>query len=281
MEETTLKMYKIGTLSKFLGIPEHVLRFYERKGLLKSKRKPDSPMRYYDEFDINLLVITKRLRALGFTVDEIRGILQRESDREQVDYYNLLSRRQDELTQEINSLLHIQQEITKLKSTYRLNEKYQDRISVQSQQELVWFYMMDANRSQNSMRINETIIQTLMNKVNPSIYEMAVLDMDDPDFDPEHPVSYSWGFAFPPEYLSLLPADCHSSLLHIRGGSYYVSGARETTDCMLDPNRITGLYRHLTETGNTPSGYFLVELLPGGWTNYMIPIPEINPKKRY
>ncbi|MCI8515131.1 MAG: MerR family transcriptional regulator [Lachnospiraceae bacterium] len=44
-------LYKIGTIAEVLGMPVHVVRFYEEKGLLKAKHIDGSTTRYFDEYE--------------------------------------------------------------------------------------------------------------------------------------------------------------------------------------------------------------------------------------
>ena len=62
--------YKIGDVSRVMGMTTSALHFYEKEGIIDTP-KVDSGRRYYKEADINRLVSTKKYRAMGVTVREI------------------------------------------------------------------------------------------------------------------------------------------------------------------------------------------------------------------
>jgi len=67
---------QIGELAKRGGVSIQTVRYYERYGLLpKPERKP-SRYRIYGESDIQRLQFVLHAKALGFTLDEIRHILE-------------------------------------------------------------------------------------------------------------------------------------------------------------------------------------------------------------
>ncbi|HEV2300479.1 MAG TPA: helix-turn-helix domain-containing protein [Stellaceae bacterium] len=65
----------IGELSRRTGCNIETIRYYERIGLLPL---PDRVGRYrrFAAVDIRRLVFVRRARALGFTLDEVRTLLQ-------------------------------------------------------------------------------------------------------------------------------------------------------------------------------------------------------------
>lgn len=66
---------KIGEVSKRSGIGIEALRFYERGGLLGRPARTRSGYRVYDEGVLQRLAFIKRAQALGFTLDEIKRII--------------------------------------------------------------------------------------------------------------------------------------------------------------------------------------------------------------
>lgn len=68
-------MLKIGEVARRTGIGIETLRFYERSGLLKPPARTMSGYRVYDDEAIERLDFIKRAQTLGFTLDEIRQII--------------------------------------------------------------------------------------------------------------------------------------------------------------------------------------------------------------
>jgi MerR family mercuric resistance operon transcriptional regulator len=70
------KRLTVGCLAKELGICTETIRYYHRIGLLPvPPRAPGSTVRRYGEEDVRLLRFIKQAQHLGFSLEEIRGLL--------------------------------------------------------------------------------------------------------------------------------------------------------------------------------------------------------------
>ena len=67
---------KIGEVSQASGIGIEALRFYERSGLLGKPARTTSGYRVYDSGVINRLAFIKKAQTLGFSLDEIRRVIE-------------------------------------------------------------------------------------------------------------------------------------------------------------------------------------------------------------
>ncbi len=65
----------IGKVSKESGTPIETIRFYEREGLLPEAARTESGYRLYDKDAAKRLRFISRAKSLGFTLAEIREIL--------------------------------------------------------------------------------------------------------------------------------------------------------------------------------------------------------------
>src|SRR5215213_7307113 len=74
-EEEGRRMLKIGEVSRKSGVGVEALRFYEKGGLLDSPSRTYSGYRVYGEEVLERLAFIKRAQALGFSLDEIRRIV--------------------------------------------------------------------------------------------------------------------------------------------------------------------------------------------------------------
>lgn len=73
---------KIGKASKLSGISQRMIRHYEKIGLVKIAARRDSGYRDYDESDVHTLRFVGRARDLGFSIEEIRRLLELWQNRE-------------------------------------------------------------------------------------------------------------------------------------------------------------------------------------------------------
>lgn len=73
---------QIGLLAKRAGVPIDTVRYYERNGILPPPERQASGYRAYDERDVERLRFLRRAKALGFTLVEIRDLLELSSRRD-------------------------------------------------------------------------------------------------------------------------------------------------------------------------------------------------------
>src|SRR5574338_1446272 len=66
---------QIGELAAEAGVSVQTLRYYERRGLVTTARKPGSRYRQYGPATLRTIRFIRRAQALGFTLDEIRDLL--------------------------------------------------------------------------------------------------------------------------------------------------------------------------------------------------------------
>lgn len=71
----------IGTLSKRTGCNIETIRYYERVGLLPAPARSAGGYRLYGTDHLKRLTFIRRARALGFSIDEVRTLLQLADER--------------------------------------------------------------------------------------------------------------------------------------------------------------------------------------------------------
>ena len=66
----------IGTVARAVGVNVETIRFYQRKGLLDEPERPRGSFRRYGPDDVARLQFIKSAQRLGFSLDEIAGLLR-------------------------------------------------------------------------------------------------------------------------------------------------------------------------------------------------------------
>ena len=66
----------IGALSRRSGVNIETIRFYERIGILPKPPRTQGGHRVYSRDHLKRLSFVRRSRELGFTLDEVRGLLE-------------------------------------------------------------------------------------------------------------------------------------------------------------------------------------------------------------
>lgn len=64
-----------GQLAKRTGCNAETIRYYEKTGILPDPRRSNSGYRYYDEGNVRRLHFVMQSRELGFSIEEIRSLL--------------------------------------------------------------------------------------------------------------------------------------------------------------------------------------------------------------
>lgn len=76
-----MKLLTIGQVARRAGLGVETVRFYEREGLLDKPARKQSGYRQYAEDAVRVLRFIQRAKRLGFTLKEIKGLLELQNDR--------------------------------------------------------------------------------------------------------------------------------------------------------------------------------------------------------
>jgi Cu(I)-responsive transcriptional regulator len=71
----------IGTVAERSGVPPKSIRYYESIGLIHPAERRANGYRSYSRHDMQTLAFIKRARSLGFSVEEVRDLLDLWRDR--------------------------------------------------------------------------------------------------------------------------------------------------------------------------------------------------------
>jgi MerR family copper efflux transcriptional regulator len=99
-------MLNIGEAAHASGVSAKMIRHYEAIGLMPAARRTASGYRVYDEEDIRVLQFIHRGRALGFSLENIAGLLAlwQDKDRASADVRRLAEQHIGELDRKIAEL---------------------------------------------------------------------------------------------------------------------------------------------------------------------------------
>ena len=109
--------YKVGEIAEIVGVNVETLRYYEKIKLMpKPKRKEFSSYRIYDDNDLARLTFIKRAKELGFTLKEIKELLDLkiESTATCGDIKHLAEHKLTDIENRIKDLLKMKKVLTKL-----------------------------------------------------------------------------------------------------------------------------------------------------------------------
>lgn len=72
----------IGAVAKAAGVNVETIRFYQRRGLLPEPARPYGSIRRYGGADVARVRFVKAAQRLGFSLDEVAGLLQLDDGRQ-------------------------------------------------------------------------------------------------------------------------------------------------------------------------------------------------------
>ena len=106
-------MLKIGEVSKRSGVGVEALRFYEKSGLLDRPSRTFSGYRVYGAEVLERLTFIKQAQALGFSLDEIRRIVEdaRRGESPCDEVREIVRRRLSELDERLRELHRYRKEL--------------------------------------------------------------------------------------------------------------------------------------------------------------------------
>lgn len=73
---TTRQLHQIGEVADRLGLSLRTVRYYEEAGLVSPSQRTEGGFRLYSEDDIARLDLIKQMKPLGFSIQEMRELLE-------------------------------------------------------------------------------------------------------------------------------------------------------------------------------------------------------------
>jgi len=106
----------IGQAASASGVSAKMIRYYESIGLIPKTVRTEAGYRVYSEHDVHTLRFIRRARDLGFSVEQIAGLVSLWQDRERaskdvkaiaLDHVKVLERKVRELQEMASTLRHL------------------------------------------------------------------------------------------------------------------------------------------------------------------------------
>jgi DNA-binding transcriptional MerR regulator len=107
----------IGDLAKATGVKVVTIRFYEQVGLMPTPSRTEGNYRVYKPEHVRRFKFIRRLRALGFTLDQVRDLLRLSSEKNQAcsEVDRITNRHLAEVEQKIRDLQKLASELRRFK----------------------------------------------------------------------------------------------------------------------------------------------------------------------
>lgn len=175
-------MYKIGQLAKEAGISIRTLRYYDELGILKPSFVSDTGYRYYNQDDIMKLHHIAMLKQLGFTLPQIRSVLEEEAGWFRAKKWTHAIRMQLEMLRKEKNRLDLLERM--LLTTLRTIEL---RNEVRSEELLLFIHALQTN--DDGTAANSIQLENRMKQFNSD--ELTIIERL-PRFDEDDPRADEW-----------------------------------------------------------------------------------------
>ncbi|MCI8515130.1 MAG: MerR family transcriptional regulator [Lachnospiraceae bacterium] len=213
--------------------------------------------------DINRLIFAKLYRKLGFSIEEIQNLFEREKRFEEIDYYDFFAGKQREIGEQIRRLERIQKQLSLYQNLFYGVLKRPASVGNTKLPELFWSFTMDQVRSMEKFPKYKPATKVVADEIFPKVRLMAVGDLSETAVEKEE-YGYEWGLDFGAEDLHRFSEEQKKLLKRIPAKEYYCMFAFPGRDCILKKEMARPLYEKAGEDGVKLSGYILAELFPGG-----------------
>lgn len=100
-------MMTVGETAKAVGVAPSTLRYYERRGLLTPSDRSRSAYRLYDQEAVERLAFIRAAQGVGFTLDDIRTLLELDADAPCEEVQTLLERRLTDVEAKLTNLKRV------------------------------------------------------------------------------------------------------------------------------------------------------------------------------
>ncbi|MCC8179768.1 MAG: MerR family transcriptional regulator [Planctomycetes bacterium] len=272
------RKYKIGAISKLLGIPIQTLHYYEQCGFVSPQKDSSSKYRYYDAWDVNYLLDGKQLRSYDFSNAEIEEMINCSSVEDIQAKFDQQERRL------VDRMYHYQAVLDELNAEKKRLAAFRDDLGKFSETKSPQLYF-NPYRLKNSYRsstdrediprIDNWLSHMPFIKATFKITRESIDRKGSADFD------YWWGFSVPPKRAKEMNIPTHDAeymASQLCQYTVFTAHSQNTFIPSVYEQVFTPLWRRGFEISDAPVGRLIVRAHEEGeYTRYFeIWVPVAN-----
>lgn len=236
-----MMQYKIGDVARILGISRDLLRYYEKKGVVRPQKDKHNDYRYYDSWDINFLLDCLWYKNFGFGIEQTAHMVtscpyddllsrldvKKGEIRESIRHQELLLRRIDEHRERIDRIrddigkCDIRQSPEIVRYLNRYNFIYDNRVELQ--------------------RLSQRWL-----KYMPFTQRYFEISRDDLLAERDN---YAWGFSLDMEYVREFDVPSKSPVVHLPACRSIHSAFKSSGKNRFTPRHIDYMLKYAEDNG--------------------------------
>lgn len=219
--------YRIGDLAATVGLPVHVVRFYEKYGIVSPKRTGEGNYRTFEELDLRRLTLARHLRSFGFSLEQTAELLSSSTYAQQ---YEALDLRAHQITQELRRLERVRQSIYRELSDMDFAQETLTQCRLTRLPGMYWLFSHTEKRDFPSRQSDGGLTARVMGCV-PSL-RFLLLTRREELLSQGH-FSYQWGEAFDEDQRDLLPPEDLPCLTYLPPRQYLAASTLVDDKCVI------------------------------------------------
>lgn len=201
--------YKIGDVAHILGTSPDLLRYYEKKGIVKPVKDPNNDYRYYEPWDVNFLMDCIWYKSFHFGLDQVAEIITDSTAEEVAD---TLDKKVLELRAQIrrNELL-VRRAREHQSDLLRLHNELGKCVLRHSPQIVRYI-----NRYNDTYDNSEEVQAVSQEWLDYMPFTHRCFEMPVEDISREGEGRFRWGFSLTPDYVRELGVKTHPPVVRLK-----------------------------------------------------------------
>ena len=238
--------YKIGDVAKILGISPDLLRYYEKKGVVKPVKDQANDYRYYEPWDINFLIDCLWYKNFGFGIEQVARIVSNSS---YGDIVSMMEDKEDEIEAAIRRQELLLQRARQYLTEVRRAKGILGKCDLVYSPEIVRYL----NRY-NFIYDNSKALQALSHQwlqYMPLTHRCFEIDQEDLENKTDN---YAWGFSLSMDYVRELNVPLEPPVVHLPSEPSIHSVFTSSGKNAFTPRHLKFIMDYARENGLTVAG---------------------------
>lgn len=238
--------YKIGDVARILGISRDLLRYYEKKGVVRPQKDKLNDYRYYDTWDINFLMDCLWYKQYGFGIDQIAHMVT-DSD------YDALLSQIDDKREDIQTTLRHQELLLRRITEHRDQiggiSDYLGKCDICQSPEILCYL----NRYNATYDDSQELLQLGQSWLNYMPFTQRYFEISQEDLIDKRD-NFAWGFSLTMDYAELFDIEVDAPVSHLPACRSIHSAFKSSGKSGFTPRHIDYMVEYAEANGLTICG---------------------------
>lgn len=233
--------YRIGDVARLLGITSEAIRYYEEHGIISPTKSESSGYRYYDVWDIHVLIRARAYRQFGYSLAEAAELI---NHYDVLDIVSALSEKEADIEREIVRNLNLLKHIRQMQGIITDADTNLGKYRIEYRPAM---YRLDAQDGYelHSDSNNRTLYHSWIDKV-PFVFPSALFQKS--TFE-KGDNTFSFGLGIDEEYADLLDIKQSDDVAFFPPCLCVYTTLKSSSDIVLSPQKLTPIIQYIHSQG--------------------------------